>query len=354
MMEIKVTVVVPVYNTEKYLEQCVLSIMEQTYSAIEILLVDDGSTDGSPQLCDDIAKRDERIKVIHKENGGAATARNLGIDEAKGEYVMFVDSDDWIDKDTVGSLVGRADENQLDVIRFNYVREFENRKLVKKNTFLEEKVYTDDECKTVCRQILGLTGDELAHPENMNFLASCGFNMYRKQLLVESGARFVPIQEIGSFVDGLFNFQVFMHVKRFEFINKPYYHYRKTNENAATARYRKNYIERQLVLFDKLNEEIQGNGAVDFFAEAYNNRITFSTMEIAFNAMRNRTSFFDRYAEIKKVLTHDTFKSAYRRFSLKPLGAKWKVYYFFIKHSMTAFTYAMTSVILKLKNRGAS
>lgn len=353
-MKNKVTVVIPVYNTKKYLEQCVLSVTGQSFRDIEVLLVDDGSTDGSAELCDSLAKKDERVRVIHKENGGAATARNLGIDEANGEYVMFLDSDDWLDTDAVELLVKHADENTLDVVRFNYVREFEGRQLVKRNTFLFEKVYSEGECLEVCRQILGLTGKELAHPENVNFLASCGFNLYRRSLLIDLGVRFLPIQEIGSFVDGLFNFSVFLHVKRFEFIDRPFYHYRKTNEGAATAGYRKNYLNRQLVLFEKLKSKIEDEDKWELFTDAYYNRITLSTMEIAFNAMRNKDSFFVKYKEIRNALKHGKLREAYKRFDLGPLGLKWKVYYFFIKHSLVLPTYLMTAVILKLKNRGVS
>ena len=351
-MMAKVTVVIPVYNTKQYLEECVASVMGQTYREIEILLVDDGSTDGSSDLCDELAARDERIRVIHKENGGAATARNLGIDEATGEYVMFLDSDDWLDADAIEVLVDLADSQTTDIVRFNYVREFEGKQLVKPNTFLEERLYTGEECDVVCRQILGLEGKELAHPESMNFLASCGFNLYRTKLLRELGIRFVPIQNIGSFVDGLFNFSVFLHVDRFAFINRPFYHYRKTNEGAATANYRKNYVNRQLVLFGKLKETIERDGRWEYFARAYYHRISLSTMEICFNAMRNRMGFLERYREIRSVLKHKEFKSAYKQFDISPMTLKWKVYYFFIKHSMVLPTYLMTSLILKLKNRG--
>ena len=351
-MSAKVTIVVPVYNTKNYLEECVHSLTGQTYREIEILLVDDGSTDGSSILCDALANSDERIRVIHKENGGAATARNLGIDEAKGEYVMFLDSDDWLDTDAVEALVQYADKNETDVLRFNYVREFDGKQLVKPNTFLEERLYENDECKIVCRQLLGLTGKELRHPESMNFLASCGFNLYRTALLRKLGTRFIPIQEIGSFVDGLFNFSVFLHVERFAFINRPFYHYRKTNEGAATANYRKNYVNRQLLLFGKIKEEIERVGKWEYFKEAYYNRIALSTMEISFNAMRNKAGFSERYREIRSVLKHEKFKEAYKSFKISTMGLKWKAYFFLIKHSMVLSTYIMTKIIVTLKNRG--
>ena len=90
----KISVIIPVYNTEKYLKRCVDSVREQTYGNLEIILVDDGSPDGCPQMCDIFAAEDDRIKVIHKENAGVAAARNAGLDAAGGEYLAFVDSDD--------------------------------------------------------------------------------------------------------------------------------------------------------------------------------------------------------------------------------------------------------------------
>ncbi len=352
-MKTKLTVIIPVYNTKRYLEQCVASVTGQSLQDIEILLVDDGSTDGSGALCDVLAERDNRIRVVHKENGGAASARNLGIEKAVGEYIMFLDSDDWLDTDAAETLVRQADEQKTDVLRFNYVREFEGKQLVKPNTFLEERLYLNEECAVVCRQLLGLTRKELSHPESLNFLASSGFNLYRTSLLRTLGVRFVPIAEIGSFVDGLFNFCVFLHVKRFAFINRPFYHYRKTNEGAATANYRKKYPCRQLVLFEKLKETIMREGKWEYFSEAYYNRIALCTMEICFNAMRNRTGFRARYREIRDVLKHETFRRAYRTLDISKMGLKWRVYYFFIKHSMVLPTYLISKIVLMLKNRGA-
>ena len=94
----KISIIVPVYNVELYLEKCIESIINQTYTNIEIILVDDGATDSSGNICDLYSKKDSRIKVIHKRNGGLSDARNVGIEKAVGQYLMFVDSDDYIDK----------------------------------------------------------------------------------------------------------------------------------------------------------------------------------------------------------------------------------------------------------------
>lgn len=107
-----VSVIVPVYKVEKYLDKCVESIVEQTYKNLEIILVDDGSPDNCPSMCDSWAQKDSRIKVIHKENGGVSSARNSALDAAAGDYICFVDSDDFIEPNAVGYMlenIGDAD-----------------------------------------------------------------------------------------------------------------------------------------------------------------------------------------------------------------------------------------------------
>lgn len=117
-----ISVIVPIYKTEKYLEQCVTSIRNQTYSNIEIILVDDGSPDQCPEICDRIAKEDSRIVVIHKENGGLSDARNRGIDVASGNWIFFVDSDDKIHKDTLNLMYESVLANNSDMAVCQYER----------------------------------------------------------------------------------------------------------------------------------------------------------------------------------------------------------------------------------------
>lgn len=115
MNEDLISIVVPVYNVEKYLEECVNSIFKQTYKNLEIILVDDGSKDSSSTMCDELAKKDSRVKVIHKENGGLSDARNVGIENSTGKYIQFVDSDDFIEKNMVEILYKDILENKADV-----------------------------------------------------------------------------------------------------------------------------------------------------------------------------------------------------------------------------------------------
>ncbi|MBR6147725.1 MAG: glycosyltransferase [Lachnospiraceae bacterium] len=111
----EISVIVPIYNVEKYLSKCIDSILQQTFTDYELILVDDGSTDTSGKIADDYAAKDNRITVIHKKNGGLSDARNHGLDKATGDYICFIDSDDWIEKNYLQELLGLAQNNEADI-----------------------------------------------------------------------------------------------------------------------------------------------------------------------------------------------------------------------------------------------
>jgi glycosyltransferase involved in cell wall biosynthesis len=113
----KISVIIPVFNTEKYLQRCVDSVLSQTFSDFELILVDDCSTDGSPAICDEYARKDARVKVIHNaQNQGSSKARKTGLDAASGDYVLFVDSDDWVESDMLEAMYGKAADENLDMV----------------------------------------------------------------------------------------------------------------------------------------------------------------------------------------------------------------------------------------------
>ncbi|MBQ1446855.1 MAG: glycosyltransferase family 2 protein, partial [Solobacterium sp.] len=108
---VKVSVILPVYNAEEHLQHCIDSILAQEFEDLELIAVDDGSKDGSPAMLDDYTAKDSRIKVIHKENGGVSSTRNRGLEEAQGEYIQFIDSDDWLPADSIKLLVRAMEDN---------------------------------------------------------------------------------------------------------------------------------------------------------------------------------------------------------------------------------------------------
>ena len=135
----KVTIIIPVYNVQKYLEQSVNSVINQTYKNIEIILVDDGSKDDSGKMCDDFAKQDERIVVIHKTNGGLSDARNAGLEKATGKYIMFLDSDDFFELDAVEVMYKEIEEKDADYVIGNYINVNESGEKWNRPVFDQEK-----------------------------------------------------------------------------------------------------------------------------------------------------------------------------------------------------------------------
>lgn len=347
----KLSVIVPIYNVGKYLKDCIESLLSQDYEDYEILLIDDGSKDESTVICDEYAQKSNKVRVIHKENGGAASARNEGIKVSNGEYLFFVDGDDWIETNCLSSMMEIIEEKQLDVLRFNYAREYEGKSIPKNSTILEERLYEgEDDIDLILNKLVGISGQDLAHPENFNFLASSCFNIYRKQIILDNNLIFHNIREYGAFVDGLFNIEYFIHISRFAYINDVCYHYRKTNSGAASANYRREYLPRQLKLFSKIKEIlIQNNKYKD---ESYSNRIALSTMELCLNALRNKSGKkAARYKEVKSILSHPLIHTSLKKLSTKPMSLKWKLYYFGAKHRLTLCTYILTYAIQKLKGR---
>ena len=129
-----VTIIIPVYNVEKYLPKCLDSIINQTYNHLEIIIVDDGSKDSSGLICDEYALKDQRIKVLHKKNGGLSSARNAGLDIAKGDYIMFVDSDDYVESHYCEVPLKHALEKNVRIVSFGYNKIFIDGNILKRKT----------------------------------------------------------------------------------------------------------------------------------------------------------------------------------------------------------------------------
>ncbi|WP_315375896.1 glycosyltransferase [uncultured Streptococcus sp.] len=211
------TVVIPVYNVEKYLNRCIESILLQEWKNYDILLVDDGSTDHSPQICDDYVKAYDFISVIHKENGGLSEARNTGISHAKGEYVYFPDSDDWIEPDTFIALAEALESQDFDIISFN--REF-----VKGE---EDAIVSEPEVTQV------FEGKD-AFVQMLKHRYITGFandKIYRKSLFMDRDILFPR----GKYYEDLgTNYKLFLSAKKVYATNQKYYHYLIDNPDSIT------------------------------------------------------------------------------------------------------------------------
>ncbi len=218
-MSPKVSVVVPVYNVEGYLERCVESLRKQSLREIEIILVDDGSTDGSGGLCDRYGKEDGRIKVIHKKNEGQGIARNCGLDIATGKYVAFVDSDDYMELDAYEKITDFMDRENAQLCAFGYVKQDEKgsvfyRSGITKECFAGNKVGT--------RYAGHFFGDEPGHNE-LSGISSC-MTVFLKEIIDKHGIRFPSERKVAS-EDTVFNLDFCLHIEKALTMPEEFYHY---------------------------------------------------------------------------------------------------------------------------------
>ena len=138
MKEEKISIIIPIYNAEKYIERCLKSIINQTYQNLEILVINDGSTDGTIKYIEEIKKNDERIIIINKNNEGVSIARNIGISQSTGKYITFIDADDWLEPNAIEILYDEIKKNNVDIVRGNYYRNYDENNMVQPNNYISK------------------------------------------------------------------------------------------------------------------------------------------------------------------------------------------------------------------------
>lgn len=212
-----VSVIIPVYNAEPYLRRCLDSVLNSTYREFELILVNDGSTDSSPAICEGYAARDSRVTLISQENRGASAARNRGLDVCRGEWVVFVDADDLISPDFL-ELVAREEYQDQDLLLFDFAK---TAKSLDIPTPIPTLLFFDE--KHMIQLLRGmLIPYQLTPDSNVNFLSPCG-KAYRKSLIEQYSIRFLP--EIHHGEDRLFNLEYALYAKNCTYIHIPVYFY---------------------------------------------------------------------------------------------------------------------------------
>lgn len=323
-----ISIIIPIYNVEKYIKQCVDSIINQTYKNIEIILVDDGSPDNCPEICDEYAKSDNRIKVIHKKNGGQSDARNAGLEKVTGDYVMFVDGDDWIDKDTCEKCIISA-KNDADLVMFSYRKE-NGQKSYNKFIFSEDIIFNkDDFHNKVHRRMAGPLEEELKTPENFLSLCTVWGKLYKKEIIGNN--KFIDIKKIGSYEDGLFNLYIMKNVNKAIFLNKYFYHYR-LNDNSIIQTYKPDLFNQHTYLFSLINDYIIKNNYGKKWIKSLSNYKVFAYYGFGDNIFISNFPLCKKYDMLKKILNDINYNEALKQFNLKPMPLHWKCFYFCIKH----------------------
>ncbi len=243
-----VTVIIPVYNTKKYLRKCVESVVSQSYKNLQIILVDDGSTDGSSILCDELKNLDKRIQVIHKENEGLGLTRNKGLEYAKGEYVTFLDSDDWFDEKHIQNLLDETYSDGCDLIFGSYTKATNSGELLDITRLpYYGKIYGEE---VVNKAMLSIIAAENGSRKDLGIPMSVCFNLYKVSVIKENALVF-PSERVVSSEDLFFNLKYLSHCRCVYFTKEAGYYYR-YNPNSITKGYDEKQIERTRVFYQEL------------------------------------------------------------------------------------------------------
>ena len=249
-----ISIIIPVYNAEKYIEKCVDSLVNQTYKNLEIILVNDGSTDNSGSLCDSFAAKDDRIKVIHKQNGGVSSARNAGLDAAEGIYAAFVDSDDNLEITAYEKSVSEMQQHNLDLLIFGYETVFPDHSIKK---YMDCTMFTRYEYKeNIAKYITSGVG----------FASTC-HKVYRTEIINMFRIRFDETIKINE--DGIFNCQYFTHSHYIKCIPDIFYHYNRSTGN-STDKGRIDYLPQGKRFAQAMIDAVQSKGLYSYAAEAIN------------------------------------------------------------------------------------
>lgn len=325
MIDSKISIIVPVYNTEKYLKQCLDSLIGQTYSNLEIIIVNDGSKDNSENIISDYEKKDCRVKVIKQENLGLSAARNSGLECAAGEYVLFVDSDDWIDQTTCEMALNVAGQYSADLVMWSYKREYAD---CSKTTYLfgdESLIWNEQNMSELYQRLIGLVGTQLSEPQKIDSIVTAWGKLYKRESI--KNIRFIDTKEIGT-EDALFNIEVFGNLKTAVYIPDTFSHYRKDNMNSLTHTYKKELSKQWQRLYLRIEKHLNEINAPALYYEALSNRICLGLIGLGLNLAEDNTMCFkEKEQELKALLHMPHYKKALSALSLEYMPLKWK--YFF-------------------------
>ena len=347
----KVSIIIPVYNTEKYLKQCIESLTNQTLSEIEIIMVDDGSKEECALLCDELAEKDKRIKVLHKQNEGQGTARNHGLKVATGEYIGFVDSDDYVKPEMYEVMYKAAKNNDADLVLSGVC--FVGGNTFAKSGEYEEKSYFDSEViftKNDIKQVLlGIVGALPYESDDSRYGVSVCKNIFKRSLLNDNKLEFVSERKIIS-EDTIFMIDYVKCSQKVVGIPGAFYFYRRNDESFSKA-YRSDRLEKHLILFTEIEERIKDITTESEY-KLYLNRIiqgysrVLCSQEIMY-AYEQKLKYSKLKERLKRICANKTIADTLKTYPWYKLPKKQAAFAFAMKYKL----YFLEKIMVILRAR---
>lgn len=339
-----ISIVVPVYNVERYLDQCLESLSGQTFRDIEIVCVNDGSTDRSGEILEGHALKDNRLKVFTQQNGGISAARNRGIEEARGEWLMFVDADDWIDAVTCETALKAAIDQKADVVLWSYVRHFEQGRQSPRFLTVCDREFEGENLRLLHRRIVGPVREELRDPASIHSWGTVWGKLYRRNAV--SAVRFTDTRIVGSAEDVLFNMEVFCRVERASYVHKAMYHYRKLSAS-FTGGHNAMLNERWVNLYAVMSDVIRTNDLAADFYEAFDSRIALGLIGQGLNECRSSRSPAGKIKMIRQIISTEQYRQAVTNLPLNYFPPHWRLFFGAARHRNAVLLFILLQLIRK-------
>ncbi|MBR3932792.1 MAG: glycosyltransferase [Clostridia bacterium] len=335
----KVSIIVPVYNVENYLERCIESLRNQTLENIEIILVDDASSDSSPHICDKAAAEDSRIKVIHKVNEGAGKARNAALKIAKGEYIGFVDSDDFVDPHMFDILSQKMEEYNSDLVmsgvRYIGGKVFEN------SGECEEKFYFDKDTQFETNEDLkklrlGIVGSLPDDDEDSKYGMSIWKNLFKHEIIRQNGIYFQSEREMLS-EDALFMIDYISCIKKATGICEAFYSYCRNGDSISKS-FKKDRFEKCLVFVNeaekRFKEDISPDEYKIYLYRFWQAMCRFICSQEIMHAFDNKIKYSVLKKRLETICTNSLTVEALKSYPIRKLTIKQCLFAYGVKHRM--------------------
>jgi len=345
----KVSIIVPTYNVEKYVYHCLDSLINQTLDDIEIIIVDDGSKDQSGKICDDYAKKDKRIRVIHQTNKGLGFSRNSGIEEAKGEYIGFVDSDDIVSLDMFEVLYKNAKKENADISYCNYKKFLRNNEVPKINNGKEYlKIWVGKE--EVRQYMLDRIGMPPESKKDNLYGASVCCGIFSRKLFENGKHRFISEREFIS-EDMIFDIDVIPQCNKIIHTNRQLYYYR-YNPSSLTTVYKSDRFQKNIILYKEMYRRLNNVFSME---ECFNSMSRY-LLTVTRIAIMQEQRFLKQngrekaIANIKRICRNQELQKVLEKYNYKKLPLKYALFCFLEKKNAAWLLLFMISIFNRKRN----
>ena len=336
----KVSIIIPIYNVEAYLDQCVQSVLTQTLKEIEVILVDDESPDNCPAMCDEYAKQDNRIKVIHKKNGGLGYARNSGLEIATGEYVAFVDSDDFIAPNMMEELYNTAIKYDADEVRSGVIF-YENGKKTLRHDVDKVTVFRGKE--EVKRFVFDYLGPAPEEYRDCKYMMSVWLAIHSRKVIEKTYVRFTS-ERLTLSEDVIFGMDFFPKLNCIVCVPQCYYYYR-SNPQSLTHHFSWEKYKRQEAMFEAIKERLD----VVYPREEY--RLHYLRLKFLYmrnyvgQAIKSNGSLWTKRKIVKDMLRDEMWHDLFTEYPHKRMPKAKRLYFIVAKYKMARALFVITKIM---------